>query len=128
MKPSIKHTVIALFVGGLTAASIAHAAEKPKHTIKEVMKEGFKGKTSAAARVGKGEGTHEDFKLLAELTKDLPLNEPERGEAASWKSKSADLAAAAKMLLDGKPGAQEAWKTAANCKACHTEHKPEDKK
>ena len=102
-----------------------HAADKPKHSIKEVMEQGFKGKTSAAARVGKGEGTKDDFKLLAELTRDLPLNTPEMGDAKSWKTKATALAAAAKALADGKAGALEQWKEAANCKACHTDHKPE---
>ena len=110
----------------LSAGFLAvHAADKPKHSIKEVMEQGFKGKTSAAARVGKGEGTKDDFKLLAELTRDLPLNTPEMGDAKSWKTKATALAAAAKALADGKAGALEQWKEAANCKACHTDHKPE---
>ncbi len=104
-----------------------HAAEKPKHSIEEIMKQGFKGKMSPASRVGKGEGTKDDFKLLAELTRDLPLNTPEMGDAASWKTKATALAAAGKALADGKPGALELWKEAANCKACHTDHKPEHK-
>lgn len=102
-----------------------HSADKPKHSIKEVMEQGFKGKTSAAARVGKSEGTKDDFKLLAELTRDLPLNTPEMGDAKAWRSKAIALAAAAKALGDGKAGALEQWKEAANCKACHTDHKPE---
>lgn len=110
----------------LTAGFLSlHAADKPKHSIKEVMEQGFKGKTSAAARVGKGEGTKDDFKLLAELTRDLPLNTPEMGDAKAWKTKATALAAAAKALADGKAGALEQWKEAANCKACHTDHKPE---
>ncbi len=110
----------------LTAGFLSlHAADKPKHSIKEVMEQGFKGKTSAAARVGKGEGTKDDFKLLAELTRDLPLNTPEMGDAKAWKTKTTALAAAAKALADGKAGALEQWKEAANCKACHTDHKPE---
>lgn len=110
----------------LTAGFLTlHAADKPKHSIKEVMEQGFKGKTSPAARVGKGEGTKDDFKLLADLTRNLPLNTPEMGDAKAWKTKATALAAAAKALADGKAGALEQWKEAANCKACHTDHKPE---
>ena len=59
----------------LSAGFLAvHAADKPKHSIKEVMEQGFKGKTSAAARVGKGEGTKDDFKLLAELRQRSPAH------------------------------------------------------
>ena len=102
-----------------------HAADKPKHSIKEVMEQGFKGKESPAARVGRGEGTAADFKLLAELTASLPLNAPPKGDAASWKEKSTALAKASKDLAAGKAGALEAWKAAANCKACHSAHKPD---
>ena len=118
----------AVVAATLLLTASASAAEKPKFTIEEIMKQGFKGKESPAARVGKGEGSAADIKLLAELTKALPLNEPPRGELASWKEKSTALAAAGKALAAGKPGALEIWKEAANCKACHSAHKPEDKK
>jgi hypothetical protein len=115
----------ALLALGFTAFS---ADPKPKLSTHEIMEQGFKGKMSAAARVGKGEGTKEDFKLLADLTRDLPLNKPELGDAASWKEKSTALAAAAQALAKGKAGALDEWKAAANCKSCHEAHKPEKKK
>jgi cytochrome c553 len=49
------------------------------------------------------------------------------GDAAAWKTKATALAAAGKALAAGKAGALEQWKEAANCKACHTDHKPEKK-
>ena len=126
----MRKTILTVAGAALLSAGVLNlsAASKPKHTIEEIMKEGFKGKMSAAARVGKGEGTKDDFKLLAELTRDLPLNTPEMGDAKSWKEKSTALAAAAKALADGKAGALDQWKEAANCKACHTDHNPEKKK
>ena len=89
------------------------------------MEQGFKGKESPAARVGQGAGTAADFKLLAELTASLPLNAPMKGDAASWKEKSTALAQAGQQLVAGKAGALDAWKSAANCKACHSVHKPD---
>jgi len=123
----MRKSILTVAVTALLSAGFLtlQAADKPKHSIKEVMEQGFKGKTSAAARVGKGEGTKDDFKLLAELTRDLPLNTPEMGDAKAWKTKATALATAAKALADGKVGALEQWKEAANCKACHTDHKPE---
>ena len=125
----MRKTILTVAGLALLSAGIVslHAAEKPKHTIKEIMEQGFKGKMSPAARVGKGEGTKDDFKLLADLTHDLPLNTPEMGDAAAWKTKATALAAAGKALAAGKAGALEQWKEAANCKACHTDHKPEKK-
>lgn len=99
--------------------------DKPKYTTEEIMKQGFKGKESPAARVGKEQGTAADFKLLAELTASLPFNTPPKGDAASWKEKTTALAKAGQQLAAGKAGALEAWKAAANCKACHTAHKPD---
>lgn len=99
--------------------------DKPKYTTEQIMEQGFKGKESPAARVGKGEGSAADFQLLAELTASLPFNAPPKGDAASWKEKSTALAKAGKGLAAGKAGALDAWKAAANCKACHTAHKPD---
>lgn len=120
-----------ILLGAVVAASLlvtagcASYGKKPRYTTHEAMEQGFKGKESAAARVGKGEGTQSDFKLLANLTRDLPLDTPPKGDAVSWKEKSTALANAAQALAKGKPGALEQWKTAANCKACHTAHKPD---
>lgn len=126
----MRKTILTVAGAALLSAGIfsLHAADKPKLTIKEIMEQGFKGKESAAARVGKGEGTKDDFKLLASLTHDLPLNSPEMGDAKSFKTKATAVAAAAKALADGKAGAIDQWKEAANCKACHTDHKPDKKK
>jgi hypothetical protein len=125
----MRNTLLIVAGAALLSAGFSplRAADKPKHTIEEIMEQGFKGKQSPAARVGKGEATKADFKLLAELTHDLPLNTPEMGDAKSWKTKATALAAAGKALAEGKPGALELWKEAANCKACHTDHKPEKK-
>lgn len=119
--------VATVATGAFIIAGCASYGAKPKHTIEQIMEQGFKGKESPAARVGKGEGSPADIKLLAELTRALPLNPPPRGDLASWKEKSSALAAAGRSLADGKPGALEAWKTAVNCKACHSVHKPEKK-
>jgi len=112
--------VVAVFVVGCSTY-----VNKPLYTTELVMEQGFKGKESPAARVGRGEGTAADFRLLAELTESLPLNAPPKGDAASWKEKSTALAKAGKDLAAGKAGALEVWKAAANCKACHSVHKPD---
>ena len=116
---SVAVAVAAVVAGCSTFSS------KPKYTTEQIMEQGFKGKESPAARVGRGEGTAADFKLLAELTASLPLNAPPKGDAASWKEKSTALAKAGKDLAAGKVGALEAWKAASNCKACHSAHKPD---
>jgi len=125
----MRNTIYTLTGAALLAAGICslQAADQPKLSIHDIMEKGFKGRESAAARVGKGEGTKEDFKLLADLTKDLPLNKPELGDEKAYKEKATAVAAAAKLLVEGKPGALDQWKKAANCKACHEAHRPEKK-
>ncbi len=124
-----KRSLLPALAGVAAAASLITGCstytEKPKYDVEHIMEQGFKGKESPAARVGRGEGTAADFKLLAELTASLPLNAPPKGDLASWKEKTTALAKAGKQLAAGKPGALEAWKSAVNCKACHSVHKPD---
>lgn len=115
---------VAVAVAAVVAGCSTYSS-KPKYTTEQIMEQGFKGKESPAARVGRGEGTAADFKLLAELTASLPLNAPPKGDAVSWKEKSTALAKAGKDLAAGKAGALDAWKAASNCKACHSAHKPD---
>ena len=108
-----------------TAALTAGCATKPKpsQSIEHVMEAGFKGKESLSARIAKGQGNEADFKKMASLTKELALNKPSKGDLASWTEKTKALQAAADSLVAGKPGALDGFKTAVNCKACHSVHK-----
>jgi hypothetical protein len=113
-------------IASLTAGVLNLQAEaKPKYSIKEVMKALHKGDDALCKKVVKGEGTHEDFMKLVEYYRSLPLNEPPKGDAASWKEKTTALLKSAQALHEGKPGAVEKYKAAVNCKACHSVHKPD---
>lgn len=116
-------TVLATFATPL----LISAAQKPKYTIKEVMKTLHKGDDSIGKKVTKGQGTQADYDKMVEYYSALPLNDPPRGDKESWHAKTAALLKSAKDLQAGKPGALEAYKHAADCKACHTEHKPPQK-
>jgi len=87
------------------------------------MEDGFKGKESLSARISKGQGNEADFKKMAFLTKELALNKPSKGALSSWTEKTTALQAASESLVAGKPGALDGFKTAVNCKACHSVHK-----
>jgi cytochrome c553 len=104
------------------------AAQKPKYTIKEVMKTIHKGDDNIGKRAVKGEASKDDIAKMVEYYESLPLNEPPKGDKASWEQKTAALLKAARDLKAGKSDAVAEYKQAANCKACHTEHKPDDKK
>jgi hypothetical protein len=105
---------MAVLTLGLVGMTLA-ADEKPKYTIKEVMKEAMKG--GLCAKVAQGKATKEDKEKLKEMFKALTENKPPRGESESWKMKTDALVSAAKDD-DGK-----SLKKAANCMACHEVHK-----
>ena len=107
---------------------IGASAYAEDDTIAEVMKGGFKGKESIAAKIGKGEASADEKKKMAGLVAKLVGTKPPQGEAKAWADKIGKLDVAAKAIATGKADAAELWKAAANCKACHKEHKPEDKK
>lgn len=116
-------------LGALAFVPLAMAeGKKAKHTVKDVMKEIHKGEDNIGKRAIKGEASKQDLAKMVEYYESLPANEPPRGELASWKEKTGALVKAAKALNAGQAGAAEAYKNAANCKACHNAHKPEEKK
>lgn len=116
---------LVLLSGGLQLSQAENA--KPKYTIKDVMKALHKGEENIGKKVIKGDGTKEDFAKLVEYYASLPQNEPPKGEKGSWETKSAALLKAAKGLNNHEAGALEAYKTAVDCKACHSAHKPDKK-
>ncbi len=87
-----------------------------------------KGRDNIGKRAADGLASKEDIAKLAEYYEALPLNEPPKGEMASWKEKTAAMVKASRALKAGESGAAETYKAAANCKACHTAHRPEEKK
>lgn len=91
-----------LLIGGNEAGDA-----KPKYTISEVMKKAMKGK--GYQKLEKAD--------QVELFTALAANKPPRGEAADWKTKTTALLEAAKS------GDSKKLDAAANCMACHSEHK-----
>ena len=127
MNQSTRFAVAFSVAGGVLLGAFAlQAAPKPKYTTEEVMKALHKGKESLGKKVSDGNGTKEDFKKLLEYYPSLPLNEPPKGDLASWKAKTTALLKATQALDQGAPGALDQFKEAVNCKACHKLHK-EDK-
>jgi len=117
-------TLAAAFIAAVSGCSTP-SATKPTLSVEQIMEDGFKGKESLSARISKGQGTDADFKKMAYLTKELALNKPSKGDLTSWTEKTRALQAAAESLAAGKPGALDGFKTAVNCKACHSVHKPD---
>ena len=92
----------------------ARAEDKPKHTIKEVMKLALKGPLNK--KVAEGKASDDEKKQLVELYESLAANKPPKGDEADWKKRTEALLDAAKKA-DGM-----ALGKASNCKACHDAH------
>ena len=121
-------SLAAAVLNGLAATPALHAVDaEPKYSTKDIMKALNKGDENVGKKVTRGQGTAEDFAKLVDYYSALPANKPPRGDQSSWDAKTAALVKASKSLKAGEPGALAAYKAAANCKACHTEHKPEKK-
>jgi hypothetical protein len=96
--------------------------EKPKYTIKEVMKKAHKD--GLMKKIADGGGTKADAEELVDLYKALGKNKAPKGDPESWQAKTKVLLEAAEKVVDDKPGAREELKKAANCAECHKAHKP----
>lgn len=103
------------------------ADNKPKYSMEEIMKQGMKGDTSILKKVVDGVATDAEKKQLVEYCKALTKLEPSKGDAESWKKKTAALLAAAEKVAGGDKAAVAALKETSNCKACHSVHKGDKK-
>jgi hypothetical protein len=127
MSSTLSHSLRCTVLGLAVAAVLAGCSStpKPELTIEQVMEEGFKGKTSLAARLSENMGTQAEKTRMVYLTQQLALNTPPKGDMASWSAKTAELNRAAVALESNTPNALATWKAAADCKKCHSVHKPD---
>ena len=102
-------------------------AKKPKHTIKQVMKEGLKGKSALNAKVLSGKATDKEKLALLDMYVSLVENKAPKGDDASWQKFAGTAALAAAKVAVGREGATKELKAATNCAKCHKAHKPPSK-
>ncbi len=106
---------VCLFALALVIQSSVDGAAGDKITIKDVMKTAMKG--GLCKKVASGKASDDEKKELIKLFTGLSMTTPPKGDEAAWKEKTKALLDAAKAD-DGK-----ALGKAANCAACHKEHK-----
>ena len=109
-----------MFALALLLDNSVSGGDKDKVTIKQVMQKCM-AKGGLCGKVAGGEANAEEKKQLVEYFTALSKLTPPKGEEASWKEKTSALLDAAKKD-DGA-----ALKKAANCQACHSEHKGKKK-
>jgi hypothetical protein len=109
---------------GLVAGEMLHVSADEKLTIKKIMLEGHKGEQAPIQTVLSGKADEALLKKFLTYYEFMAAQKPEHGDAASWTAKTTALVDATKGVIAKKDGSVEALKSAINCKACHTIHKP----
>ena len=121
MKSSIK-PILALALASLATAGTLRADDEK---IGKIMKAAMKGETSLFKKVCTGKGTPEDARKLSNCLNGLKGTKAPKGDQAAYDQKIDALLKAAADMAEGKKEAQPALGKAGNCKACHSEHKPD---
>lgn len=121
---------VALAIGIPAWQSFAADAAKGEKDdpITEVMKKYHKapkGTDPVCKRAIEGKATKEELQGLVDGYKAICGCKPPKGDTAAWVKKVTLLISTSEALQKGAPDAAAKYKEAVNCKACHSDHKPE---
>ncbi len=107
-------------------ASFAFAADHdPIEAAMKFVHKAPKGEKKVSDRIIDGTASDEEVKKTVELYQAAAVAKPPKGEEAAYKEKFAKLLVATENVAAKKDGAAAEYKQAVNCKACHSEHKPD---
>jgi hypothetical protein len=106
----------------LAGSPQAGEKEKPRYTIKQVMKLAH-DKDGVLEKVLSGKATDEQKKQLTELYVALAQNAPPRGDKEDWGEATKRVVAAARAAAAGDPDAPKLLRAATNCRVCHVRFK-----
>ena len=115
-------TAIALLCLGFNHTFNGNEPISDARPIKEVMAETMK--SGLIRKVVSGDATDEEKVKFLDHFIDLTENEPPKGEADAWATKTNRILALTAKVMVGREGAGEELKKEANCMACHKEFKP----
>lgn len=101
----------------------AAPAAKGSDVIKTAMKTHFKPDDALCKKVAAGTASDADLATMLKISQDICAITPPKGDKAAWVAKCQALVAAVKKIQAKDATGVVAFKTASNCKACHTDHK-----
>ena len=112
---------------GLSADEPVTATGSETVTIAKIMQRAHKkpkeGGSMLLKKVAIGRATTQEKKALLKDYQALAKLKPAKGDLAGWQAKTKLLLDAANAALKGNQGADKQLQRAANCTACHNEHK-----
>jgi hypothetical protein len=117
---------VAVLMISVVAGQMMPVSADEKMSIKTVMKD-HKGDDAPVQTIISGKADEATLKKFLAYYEFMGTQKPELGDTAAWGKKTAALVDATKGLIAKKDGSLEAFKSAVNCKACHTDHKPKKK-
>ena len=106
---------VAALVVGLSVSLLSAADEKPKYTIKEVMK--FQKDEKLVDKFKKGEISKDEKAKLLEGYESMLKHKPPKGDEKEWKEK---VEGVVKAIKDDD---KDAFGKAADCGGCHGKFK-----
>jgi hypothetical protein len=91
--------------------------------IKAAMKTYHKPDDALCKKVSGGTATDAELGTILKVYQDMCAATPPKGDKAAWVAKCQALIGAVKKIQAKDATGVAAYKTAVNCKACHTDHK-----
>ena len=113
-----------IFTAALALAAFAGDEEfKPIEDAMKFAHKAPKGTPKVSDKIIDGTVNEEELKKTLAFYQAMADTKPPKGDAAAFKEKVAKLIGATENVVAKKEGAGAAYKDAANCKACHKDHK-----
>lgn len=125
----MKFTVL-LLAASLLPLSFA-SAEDEDNAIKQAMRfahKAPKGEKKLSEKIVEGTASDADIQKALDLYKKMADTKPPRGDQEAFRGRVAKVVAATEEIVAKKEGATAHYKEAIDCKACHSEHKPQPPK
>jgi len=120
-----RHLLTATLLTAFTAGFAFAADDDPIELAMKYAHKAPKGEKKIGEKIIEGTATDDEVKKTLELYKAAAVAKPPKGDEAAYKEKFAKLVVATEDVVAKKPGAAAEYKAAVNCKACHSEHKPD---
>lgn len=118
--------IIHFTVATVLASSFALAAEDgPIKKAMQTVHKAPKTEKKLSEKIIEGTATDEEKQTALALYKAMADAKAPKGEQAAFAAKVAKLIGATEEVVAKKPDAIAHYKEAVNCKACHTDHKPD---
>lgn len=125
MKPST--SLLAVTVLSLASLAFAAGDDNPIKKAMQFAHKAPQGQKKVSEKIVEGTATDDEVQKTLAAYKAIGDTKPPKGDPAAFKEKVAKVVAALDNVAAKKPGATDEFKSAVNCKACHSDHKGDKK-